>query len=411
MDYGGEVRQKLTFKEKLLQSLSEAEAEEQARSQTVIKDKQHLLVEMLVEGHPQSFVDFFYLTHDQNPEGAPTREELEAHDIDPDTYVPEDEVPLESLGYLKANLVEVDSAARRGDMKSVYLAYTNLARFFESNSNHKKAIFFYEKCHSIAQQARDIHGELEANLNLGVAHENIRDIAKAIMFHERHLELATEAHIDAEMVSANRNLVKVYQRQAEEQEHAGNIDASIESYHRMMKAAKACHDLPEQGLANYRIGMAYQKLDNPSKALGFHGEYLQLCKVCGDRTGEGSACCALAQCYQDLDDVTQAISYLEQFLDLSKNANPSNHARACCSLGVIYSKQHKFERAVTYFEKFFDVAKTLNDRRLLDIARVNLGISRGSAKTGRFMEVVAGDMHTLLQWKNVRMPIDATGGD
>ena len=75
---------------------------------------------------------------------------------------------------------------------------------------------------------------------------------------------------------------------------------------------------------------------------------------------------------------------------------------------MIYTQQHKFERAVTYFEKFFEVAKTLNDRRLLDVARINLGIARGSARTGRYMEVVSGDINTLLQWKNVRMPIESS---
>lgn len=165
----------------------------------------------------------------------------------------------------------------------------------------------------------------------------------------------------------------------------------------------------------------------------------------------------------------QAISYLEKFLDLSKNANPSNHARACCSLGVIYSKQRKYDKAVKYFDKFFEVrvphsivssswllcssvhthhptvtssieslhsprswqahdfslltcvpgdsvcvvcacsqvAKTLHDRRMLEVARVNLGIARGCVRTGRYMDVVANDLTSLLQWKNIRMPLDA----
>jgi hypothetical protein len=60
-----------------------------------------------------------------------------------------------------------------------------------------------------------------------------------------------------------------------------------------------------QGLANYRIGLAYQKAEEASKALGFHSEYLSLCKVDADTVGEGEACCALAQCYQDLGDVAQ----------------------------------------------------------------------------------------------------------
>ncbi|KAK3282597.1 hypothetical protein CYMTET_9675 [Cymbomonas tetramitiformis] len=401
-------RPKRSFKEKLLQSLSEAEADAAAHSQAMIKDKQQLLTEMLVEGHPQSFVDFFYLTHtDGVADDVPTREELEAKGLDPDTYVNTEEVPQESLGYLKDNLVAADAAARQGDMKSVYSAYKNLAKYFESAGNHKKAIFFYEKCHTIARKSHDIEGELEANLNLGAAHENIADTTGAIAFHEKHLELAKKNEVDTEMLNANANLVQVYKRHAEEQETAGNVEASIDYFHKMMHAAQAAQDLASEGLANYRIGIAHQKLEDPKTALEFHREYLRLCKECGDKVGEGSACCALAQSFQDLGDVTSAISYLEQFLELSKNGDPSNQARACCSLGVIYTRQRKFERAVTYFEKFFEVARSLNDRRMLDIARVNLGISRGSARTGRFMEVVASDLHTLLQWKNVRMPIDS----
>jgi len=391
----------------LLQSLSDAEAEESARNQTVVKDKQQLLIEMLVEGHPQSFVDFFYLTHqDGVADDLPSREQLEAAGMDPESYGPLDEVLPESLVFLKQNLVEADAAARRGDMKAVYQAYMNLALYFENSKNHRKAVFFYEKCHAIAKHANDIHGEIEANLHLGAAHEHLSETQEAIGFHERHLELAQEAHFDSELDNANKNLVQVYQRYAEEQEAAGNTDISVDFYHKMMKAAQQAQALPDQGLANYRIGLAFQKIDNPSKALKFHMEYLQLCKVCGDKSGEGSACCALAQCYQDLEDVNQSISFLEQFLDISKNANPANHARACCSLGVIYTKQRKFERAVTYFEKFFEVAKTLNDRRMLDVARVNLGIAKGCSRTGRYMEVVAGDLQTLLQWKNIRQPID-----
>jgi len=57
-------------------------------------------------------------------------------------------------------------------------------------------------------------------------------------------------------------------------------------------------------------------------------------------------------------------------------------------------------------EKFFEVARSLSDRKMLDIARVNLGIARGSARTGRYMEVVATDLTSLLSFKNVRMPIE-----
>lgn len=395
---GGVSPQRRTFKEKLLHSLSEAEAEDAARQQSVVKDRQQLLIEMLMEGHPQSFVDFFYLTEGED-------EKLDQGEEEGGDG--EEELAAQSMGYLKENLVEADGAQRRGDLKAVYSAYLNLATFFEQQHNYEKAVYFFERCHGIAQAAADLHGELEATLHLGAAHDALGDTAQALVFHERHLALATAEHLDDEMKHANMNLLAVYCRAAEEHDEDGAAEASVESYHQMMKAAKACQDVAQQGLANYRIGLAYQKAEEASKALGFHSEYLSLCKVDADTVGEGEACCALAQCYQDLGDVAQAISYLEKFLELSKNANPSNHARACCSLGVIYSKQRKFDRAVTYFDKFFEVAKTLHDRRMLDVARVNLGIARGCVRTGRYMDVVANDLTSLLQWKNVRMPLDA----
>jgi len=91
---------------------------------------------------------------------------------------------------------------------------------------------------------------------------------------------------------------------------------------------------------------------------------------------------------------------------------PWCEARACCSLGKIYAEEGKFDRAVTYFERFFEVARSLNDRRMLDVARVNLGVARGSARGAGLLRAVAGGgggdaagMTALLQWKNVRVPL------
>ena len=149
-------------------------------------------------------------------------------------------------------------------------------------------------------------------------------------------------------------------------------------------------------------------------------EYLRLCMATGDRTGEGSARRSLAAVNQSQGDDEGAIANLEAFLEIAKSGDPALQARACCSLGKIYSAQGKFDRAVTYFERFFEVARSLNDRRMLAVARVNLGVARGSARGASMIKTVAGSqgggaaagagedaMNALLQWKNVRMPLDA----
>lgn len=387
---------------------AQAEAEIALEAEAPVKEKQTLLVETLVEGHPAAFVDFFYLTHrDGVADDTPTAAELEARGVDPESYKPGEEVPLDSLEFVKEHLVAADAAARRSQMGEVYEAYKELARFFEGLENNNKAIFFYQKCLTIAQQSGNGDQELEANLNLGVAHENGSDLPTAISFHERHLALASQMENEDEQNNSHQNLVQAYRRHADELEAADDVPAAIAALDKCLTIAKQGSDTAAEGLANYRLGLAYEKLGDLNKALAFHKDYHRLCTLLGDKAGEGTACCALANTHQALGETDKAISNLEAFLELAKNGDPSSQARACCSLGIIYTEQKKYERAVTYFEKFFEVARSLHDRRMLDVARINLGIARGYARTGAFMDLVKTDMHTLLQWKNVRMPFSS----
>lgn len=61
-------------------------------------------------------------------------------------------------------------------------------------------------------------------------------------------------------------------------------------------------------------------------------------------------------------------------------------------------------QAVTFFEKFFETARTLSDRKMLDVARVNLGVARGSLRMRAYMGIVAHDLPALIAWKSSRMP-------
>lgn len=60
-------------------------------------------------------------------------------------------------------------------------------------------------------------------------------------------------------------------------------------------------------------------------------------------------------------------------------------------------------QAVMYFEKFFEVARGIGDMRVLDMARLNLGVARGGAWQAEYMTAVDGDLEKLLNWKNLRI--------
>ena len=60
---------------------------------------------------------------------------------------------------------------------------------------------------------------------------------------------------------------------------------------------------------------------------------------------------------------------------------------ACCNLGVLYYRQRQYDDALTYCERFFEAARGLNDQRVLDVARVNLGAVRAALTFKDYVQV------------------------
>ena len=84
----------------------------------------------------------------------------------------------------------------------------------------------------------------------------------------------------------------------------------------------------------------------------------------------------------------------------------------CCNLGVIHnSAKVNLRNAVHFFERNFEISRSIvasgkGTRKLVDNARVNLGMSRGNAQIGTYMNVISYDLSGLLLWKNRRLEFD-----
>ena len=411
-----------------------------AANEYVPADKQTLAVEALVEGCPEAFIDFFYLTTPDDGVGddnlAP--EELEAHGVDPKQYEQTDEVSVEHMQFLKDSLVAADASSRRQDFGGVTDAYRSLAKFFAGADHPKKAVFFYDKCLHVASQAGDVAAEMEANADLGGAHESMGDVASAVAAFERQARMAETSGDNEQLRVSRGNLIRIYRAAAARETSlaGGNAEAGVGYLQKCLETAKLDGDGSNptaEGFANHRLGLAHLASGDHERATEHLKEYLRLCMATGDRAGEGSALRSLAAVCQARGDDAGAIANLEAFLEIAKTGDPRSQASACCSLGKIYSAQGKHDWAVMYFDRFFEVARGLNDRRMLDVARVNLGVARGAARATGMLKAVAGShrqggqgrgqqqggaggegggeeeqktMTALLQWKNVRTPLD-----
>lgn len=76
-------------------------------------------------------------------------------------------------------------------------------------------------------------------------------------------------------------------------------------------------------------------------------------------------------------------------MQVSRTVDPEGQGRACCNLGALHYKQGHFEEAVMYLEKFYELSRSINDRKMLDVARINLGMARMAFKFPQYVEVRA----------------------
>eukprot|EP00164_Ancoracysta_twista_P004519 GFYU01006099.1.p1 GENE.GFYU01006099.1~~GFYU01006099.1.p1 ORF type:complete len:447 (-),score=120.06 GFYU01006099.1:212-1552(-) len=355
--------------------------------------KERICVETLMYGYVNSFIEFFYLTH--QPEDA---------DVDDD----EDEGGAQKLDlvFLQRKLIEAEKGKRQGLPKVVFNAYKDLADRAQNVEEYGIAIGFFNKCLDIAKLTGDPAFEMQANHDLGIVVERTSDIEAAIRYHERHLELATNVGEQEGVSTAHDHLVVVYRAHATELSEARDFANALTYYEKCLESARACGEKVAEGYAYYHMGLCYNELGDAEQSIEYNKKYLEVCRSTQDMVGEGQACAALARAYQSQEDPATAIEYLESYLKLSK-ATGSVQAQgdACGDLGILYNSNRDYNNAVEFFEKEFDLKRTLGEKKLVDQARVNVGIAKGNARLEQFMSLVKGDLDALIDWKNTRSNI------
>ncbi|CAM9815416.1 unnamed protein product, partial [Pylaiella littoralis] len=365
-------------------------------------DRRAICEDILMGGHVQTFVDFFYLTHRPGPAQDAVHPREGTADIS---------VPKRDMLFIRDNLVSAESARRRGDTAAVYKAFNSLAQYYQDMNDPRTGVYFHEKCLEISRLTADKGGEMNANHRLGVAYEKMGDVVTATNFHERHQELAVAVDVPEEQKEANESLINVYRKFAEERESEGYYEGSIEYWAKSLEAARSAGDQNALGQACYRLGKAYTELDDPTRAVNYLEDFQSISAELDDLEGQGRAYEALAAVYQTLGDDDKALSLLQSYLDVaSKTQNLGAQEAACSNLGVLHSKRGQHSKAKDMFERNFVISrKVVNARQggattaLVDTSRAFLGIAAGNEMAEDYMAAVVDDFGALLDWKSNRI--------
>jgi len=363
-------------------------------------DKQQLCIDLLMVGCVQSFVDFFYITHRKSASTADNPLEQESKDLD---------IPEETLIFLKETLETAETARRSKNYQHCFESYNVLAEYFEKVPDLKSAMYFYKRCADVASDVDAQQSISKANLNLGICEEKANNWNSAMQYHEKALHIATSADSLPLQIKAASRLTHVYQILAEKCEKENRDNEATEKYERCLSCAQLSKDATLEGTACHKLGLSKYKTGHYEPAIELQKQYLDICRVHDDRIGESAARAALAHAYEAIGNTAEAIKQLENLLNVASEAGELQaQASACLNLGILYNGRGDHEKSVELLEQHFDLARQLGDRKLIDSARVVLGMVRGNGKLRAYIDLVNNDLDKLLKWKSKRMTLDTS---
>ena len=109
-------------------------------------------------------------------------------------------------------------------------------------------------------------------------------------------------------------------------------------------------------------------------------EFLKLCEATNNKQKASEAHRQLAETYSKNGNVHSAIKHLEDLLQIAnEEKNKQAQADAFLKLGLLYYQEGIVRKSVDCLQKHFELARAdadeTKDQKLIDKARVNLGIA------------------------------------
>lgn len=186
--------------------------------------------------------------------------------------------------------------------------------------------------------------------------------APAGMFEVRVEALREPTPADRSRVSAEREFAEASLNIS--QPDAKLRGEALETFEALISVFHSLEDRQLEFLTLNRLGIAYNSLGQPQKALGYYNQALASSKALGDSRNEARVLNNLGGAYDILGEPQKALGYYNQALSLWETLNnPTVLGDTLNNLGVIYYNLGELQRSLDYYNRALPFRQAGNDPR------------------------------------------------
>ena len=243
-----------------------------------------------------------------------------------------------------------------GDKAGEGISFGNLGNANQGLGQFKTAILYHQRHLEIAKEVGDKAGEGISYGNLGNAYHSLGQFKTAIQYHRRHLEIAKEVEDKAGEGRSYGNLGNAHRS-------LGQFKTAFQYHQRHLEIAKEVGDKAGEGISYGNLGNAHCSLGQFKTAIQYHQRHLEIAKEVGDKAGEGISYGNLGNAYRSLGQFKTAIQYHQRHLEIAKEVgDKAGEGKSYCNLGNTYCTLRQFKTAMQYHQRHLEIAKEVGDK-------------------------------------------------
>ncbi|XP_076446157.1 tetratricopeptide repeat protein 29-like [Babylonia areolata] len=381
--------------------------------------KHTLCLDMLKDGFHLSFKELFNLIQQQlqEREAAGPESLMWTQTMLQDKH--------EELETLKHYLTIAETAQRKGDYISVYLARYDLACYFQPTKDKWLADHFFKTCLDTASHIDSDGGQTkaEAHCNLGIVFEENGDYFGSAEHFEAYYDVCkanlstwvndvVEKGKVSPFTDACVHLYRIYTSIGDKLEREDEREKMLEFFTKAFDMTKQAKDKKLEGNAAYRLGLAYEDSGDVETALVHLNNFYEASKIAGRTDCMGKACDAIAKAYAKIGQKERSIEYLKEFVETAQSCGmDAELSQACHNLGNVLNSLGNYKEAGEYFNRAYNISRAMNNNEAIQVNRVQSGIAQAHAMMNLFSHVVAEGaqsrdyLERTIDWKSIRANI------